>query len=135
MSSIELGAFAASVPAARDFVRAHSHDLPVALREMLELCVSELATNCVIHARTAFTLRYLLKPESVRVEVSDAGAGTPAVRHPSRTDRHGRGLQIVSTLADDWGSFGARAAPGKTVWFEFRLPRGASRGSLGAASP
>ena len=130
MTSIELGAQAASVPAARDFVRAHSHDLPVALREMLELCVSELATNCVIHARTSFTLRYVLQRESVRVEVSDAGAGTPAVQHPSHTDRHGRGLQIVSTLADNWGSFAARAAPGKTVWFEFRLPGRASEASL-----
>lgn len=123
MSTIELGAHAASVPAARDFVRAHAHDLPVGVREMLELCVSELATNCVIHARTSFTLRYLMQQECVRIEVSDAGAGTPSVQHPSHTERHGRGLQIVSTLADAWGSFGARAAPGKTVWFEFRLSR------------
>lgn len=120
--SIELAADAASVPAAREFVRAQSHGLPAHLREVLELCVSEVATNCVQHARTSFTIRYFDQPGCVRIEVSDTGAGTPAVQQPSPTDRHGRGLQIVSALADDWGSRGTRPPPGKTVWFEFRLP-------------
>jgi anti-sigma regulatory factor (Ser/Thr protein kinase) len=120
--SVDLTAEAASVPAAREFVRAQSHDVAPELREILELCVSELATNCVLHARTSFTIRYLDQPACVRIEVSDTGAGMPVVQQPSRTDRHGRGLQVVSGLADNWGVHAATQSPGKTVWFEFRLP-------------
>jgi anti-sigma regulatory factor (Ser/Thr protein kinase) len=123
VTSIKLGTHAASVPAARAFVRSQSHGLPADLRQILELCVSELATNCVLHARTPFTLRYLGEPNCVRIEVSDIGGGTPTMRRPAPTDQHGRGLRIVSALADAWGSLATDGSRGKTVWVEFKLPR------------
>jgi hypothetical protein len=37
-------------------------------------------------------------------------------------DENGRGLNLVSQLAERWGT--ARKAVGKVVWFEQSLPRG-----------
>ncbi|BFV58262.1 hypothetical protein KCMC57_up33660 [Kitasatospora sp. CMC57] len=54
------------------------------------------------------------------LEVTDGGAMTrPVPARPSVSSRGGRGLTIVSRLADDWG---VRDAPGQvTVWAELPL--------------
>jgi YD repeat-containing protein len=122
VSAIQLAAVPASVSAARRFVRDHAADLPVDLREMLELCVSELAPNCVIHAASGFTIRMSRDAASVRVEVIDAGRGRAQVRSTTSEDVHGRGLQIVSQLAQSWGTSAVVPPPGKIVWFEFAVP-------------
>lgn len=85
------------------------------------LCVSELATNAVVHGvppGRGFLLRLRRDGTVIRVEVHDSGTGVPAVAHPT-LDEGGRGLLLVSVLSDKWG-VGERN-PGKIVWCEFAL--------------
>jgi anti-sigma regulatory factor (Ser/Thr protein kinase) len=87
----------------------------------IQLMVSELATNCVRHGGTPFDLVIDVRPQEVRVEVADAGPGTPTVRSPGPTDPTGRGLKIVDRLSHQWGVESGPADPGKRVWFTYRL--------------
>jgi anti-sigma regulatory factor (Ser/Thr protein kinase) len=118
-----------SVPDARAFTRAALADWGVVERAYdIVLCVSELATNALVHGvppGRGFLLRLHLLPlplpydGGVRVEVHDTGHGVPAI--PQAEGREpgegGRGLLLVSELADKWG-VGERH-PGKIVWCEF----------------
>uniref|UniRef100_A0AAU3GTZ1 ATP-binding protein n=1 Tax=Streptomyces sp. NBC_01401 TaxID=2903854 RepID=A0AAU3GTZ1_9ACTN len=113
-----------SVPLVRQFVREAVLDwvCEVDLDDVL-LCVSELATNALVHGvppgrgfRVQLTWGGVL-----RIEVHDSGGGVvpegPA-RHPLLPDSEGgRGLTLVGALADAWG-VGERD-PGKIVWCEF----------------
>jgi anti-sigma regulatory factor (Ser/Thr protein kinase) len=105
-----------SVPAARRFATEALSELdPGALQEV-ELMVSELATNCVRHAHTAFELTIRSARGRVRIEVTDRAQGTPTMRSPAPDEPTGRGLQIVNMLAEAWGVECSTRA-GKTVWF------------------
>ncbi|WP_406357565.1 ATP-binding protein [Streptomyces sp. NBC_01635] len=95
------------------------------------LCVGELATNALVHGvppGRGFLLRMVPYGEGagdrgVRVEVHDSGGGVPAVPEAgdmSEPGESGRGLLLVSELADKWG-VGERD-PGKAVWCEFATP-------------
>ena len=79
--------------------------------------VSELASNCIRHASERFNLVIARTDDEIRVEVSDAGPGRPSVRRPPDAEPSGRGLQIVSALADRWGVRVKPGSAGKTVWF------------------
>jgi anti-sigma regulatory factor (Ser/Thr protein kinase) len=122
-----------AVTAARRFVRDALREQPPAIVDAAELMASELATNCVRHARTDFEIAIHLRGQ-IRVEVRDTGPGQPVVRSPTPREPSGRGLRIVEAMADSWGIISS--ASGKTVWFAFprhgRGSRGASR--LDAAS-
>ncbi|MFC8737817.1 ATP-binding protein [Streptomyces sp. NPDC048405] len=114
-----------SVPAARAFARETLADWGVRGRaDDVVLCVSELATNALLHGvppGRGFLLRLWLLPcgDGVRVEVHDSGDGVPAVPLDSGgSDEGGRGLLLVSELADKWGV--AQRDPGKVVWCEMR---------------
>jgi anti-sigma regulatory factor (Ser/Thr protein kinase) len=87
------------------------------LGEVTEVLTSELVTNVVRHVGAPMTLRALLQPSSIRVEVDDSSGEAPVPRHPRPLDEHGRGLVLVAALASQWG-FTPRADGGKTVWFE-----------------
>lgn len=116
-----------SVPAARRFaaeaLRAWGL---VDRRDDVLLCVSELATNALLHGvppGRGFRLHLALHEGGpLRVEVHDSGGGD--VRAPASCprggDEGGRGLLLVTELADDWGV--GRRDPGKVVWCEFALP-------------
>ena len=105
-----------SVPAARRFATEVLSDSPPDMRESVELMVSELATNGIRHGHTSFELTIERIGEGVRVEVTDHGGGTPAMRFPGPDEPTGRGLQIVDMLSDEWG-FYEKEGRGKTVWF------------------
>ncbi len=90
------------------------------LRARLRLMVSELATNCVQHAATGFTVVVHTSPHEIRVEVADTGGGEPTVRSPKPTEPSGRGLRIVKELADTFGVEHDDGSAGKTVWFVVR---------------
>jgi two-component sensor histidine kinase len=88
------------------------------------LCVSELATNALVHGvppGRGFLLRLVPYDEDggVRIEVHDSGDGVPVLPRQDVQEpcEGGRGLLLVSELADKWG-VGARC-PGKIVWCEF----------------
>jgi len=82
--------------------------------------VSELVTNAVVHAGTDVEVACRMEEASgdVVVEVCDhhpsrAPRDTDH-RGPHETPEHGRGLRLVSTLAESWGVTYRRGA--KTVW-------------------
>jgi anti-sigma regulatory factor (Ser/Thr protein kinase) len=98
-------------------------DLPSDVAQGLALVVTELASNVVRHARTDFTLRVERLKDLIRIEVIDDGPGEPIRMSPRLTDTAGRGLQIVGSLADEWGIEKSPDHPlTKTVWATIRFP-------------
>jgi serine phosphatase RsbU (regulator of sigma subunit)/anti-sigma regulatory factor (Ser/Thr protein kinase) len=89
------------------------------LLPLAELLVSELVTNAVRYAQGKIGLRLVLEGGLV-CEVTDDSAALPRLRHADDSDERGRGLQVVSQLAQRWGA--RRAASGKVVWCELPLP-------------
>ena len=85
-----------------------------------ELLVSELVTNAVRYAQGRIGLRLVVEGGLV-CEVLDDSAALPRLRHPGEEDERGRGLQIVSQVAQRWGT--RRTPAGKVVWCELPLPR------------
>lgn len=85
------------------------------------LLTSELVTNAVTHdgARrgTASVVLAISAPDGdLRVDVYDSCPLPPAPRdHVSPYDESGRGLQLVDSLAADWGAY--PTATGKGVYF------------------
>lgn len=86
------------------------------LIDTAELVVSELVTNAVVHARTRCRLALRYRDDTLRIEVTDYGGGSPEPQPPSTTREGGRGLLIVSALAKAWGI--DPAPGGKVVWAE-----------------
>jgi serine phosphatase RsbU (regulator of sigma subunit)/anti-sigma regulatory factor (Ser/Thr protein kinase) len=84
-----------------------------------ELLASELVTNAVRYAHGAIALR-LVREGGLVIEVQDDSAALPRLRHASDEDERGRGLQVVSQLAQHWGA--RRTPAGKVVWCELPLP-------------
>jgi serine phosphatase RsbU (regulator of sigma subunit)/anti-sigma regulatory factor (Ser/Thr protein kinase) len=91
----------------------------VELLPTAELLVSELVTNAVRYAQGKIGLR-LIREGGLVCEVMDDSAALPRLRHPDDFDERGRGLQVVSQLAQRWGA--RRSASGKVVWCELPLP-------------
>jgi anti-sigma regulatory factor (Ser/Thr protein kinase) len=88
-------------------------------RHDLDLLVSEVVTNAVVHAGTDIELLISADAESVVVEVRDFGAEDPVLRGTTNgADAGGWGLQFVETMSSEWGV--NPAEPGKVVWF--RVP-------------
>jgi MEDS: MEthanogen/methylotroph, DcmR Sensory domain/Histidine kinase-like ATPase domain len=85
----------------------------------VELVVSELATNAVIHAGTPFSVAVACRDHAIRISVQDWNRMEPTMRDGAPTARSGRGLRLVAALASDWG---VEPGPdGKTVWAELPL--------------
>lgn len=88
----------------------------------LEVLVSEVVTNALIHAHSDVELRLRDYPDRVRVEVRDSDPYPPVPTALLDDDadnleaESGRGLLIVDALASAWGS--SPAGRGKTTWFE-----------------
>ena len=79
------------------------------------LLVSELVTNAIIHARTAFAVTLVVSRHAVRLEVSDRSPAPPVIADVTCDGDSGRGLRIVAGLAHDWGVT-RDPAGGKSVW-------------------
>jgi anti-sigma regulatory factor (Ser/Thr protein kinase) len=109
-----------SVGAARRFVSENITDLTTELQDAVILMVSELATNALIHAASGFQLTIDRTKTRLRVSVADLGPGVPSLQSPPSRQPHGRGLQIVEQMSDQWGTSEAPKA-GKTVWFQLNL--------------
>ncbi|MET7906335.1 ATP-binding protein [Streptomyces sp. NPDC005355] len=108
-----------SIQASRQFVtRTLSEWGYVDRLHEIELCVSELATNALLHGvppGRLFRVRVEATEEEVRIEVRDSGPGRPVSQAPRPDSEHGRGLLLVNELADAWGDI--EHTVGKTVWF------------------
>jgi MEDS: MEthanogen/methylotroph, DcmR Sensory domain/Histidine kinase-like ATPase domain len=85
----------------------------------VQLVVSELATNAVVHAGTPFSISVSSDGRTMRIAVSDWSVVRPVVRDGSPDAISGRGLRLVAAVAGDWG---VEPGPdGKTVWAELPL--------------
>ncbi|MEU6371354.1 ATP-binding protein [Streptomyces sp. NPDC046931] len=110
-----------SVPAARRFAHETLTGWGLAETERsgdVLLCVSELATNALLHGvPPGRHFRVFLRYDGavLRVEVHDSGPGVPHIAEEA--GEGGRGLLLVAALADKWG-VGEREL-GKVVWCEF----------------
>jgi len=92
------------IASARRFVELHcdTWGYDGVLDEAL-LVVSELVTNAMTHARSGCELRVRDTGEVFRIEVQDAGGGSPELQRPTRESEHGRGLLLVSAMCKAWG--------------------------------
>ncbi|MFF3621347.1 ATP-binding protein [Streptomyces sp. NPDC002467] len=115
-----------SVASAREFARVTLHAWGVTPRhDDVLLCVSELATNALLHgvpSGRGYRLRMRRFEGAVRVEVHDSGGGRPRIEDRDTGAEGGRGLLLVAAVADRWG-VGVRV-PGKVVWCEFATDTG-----------
>lgn len=90
----------------------------VHLADSVELLVSEMVTNAVVHGIGPVQVHGAFDGSRIRVEVQDNAAAVPEGRVTAATelDEHGRGLQLIAMLADSWGT--TPTPTGKTVWIE-----------------
>ena len=103
--------------AARRFAAEVCGDRPDA--NEIAVLVSELATNAVSHARTAFEVTIIdLEAGGLRIEVADGSGRTPrpSVAGLDPSAEWARGLWIVDVLSSKWGFTTTRE--GKSVWVE-----------------
>ncbi|WP_222436452.1 SpoIIE family protein phosphatase [Streptomyces sp. T12] len=92
-----------------------------ALQYSTELVVSELVTNVLRYGAPPAHLR-LIKDRALICEVSDGSSTSPHLRRAGTSDEGGRGLFLVSQLAQAWGTRYSDA--GKTIWAEQSLVQG-----------
>ncbi|HWU11630.1 MAG TPA: ATP-binding protein [Streptomyces sp.] len=89
--------------------------------DALTLAVAELSSNAVRHGHSSgrdFRLRLCAEGTAIRIEVTDTrGDRLPHPAETVPTDHDGgRGLLLVTALADRWGWYPCADGPGKTVW-------------------
>ncbi len=107
-----------SVTEARRFITLFLAGWPVV--DEAELIVSELATNALRHSASGrfggrFAVSIQVRRDQVWLGVLDeGGARSPGLLTPYEEEENGRGLLLVSALADSWGVWGGEA--GRTVW-------------------
>ncbi|MFZ3596463.1 ATP-binding protein [Streptomyces sp. BH104] len=105
--------------------QAASWGLPPETTETAELLLSELMTNAYRHAKVPpgreIWARAILSADGLRVQVTDASTVLPALRTPSPGEESGRGLTLVTLLAEAWGAEAREGGVGKVVWFELGL--------------
>jgi anti-sigma regulatory factor (Ser/Thr protein kinase) len=81
----------------------------------VEVLVSEIVTNGVMHAATTMELVVELREGVAHIELVDHGPGEPEIRESANADG-GFGLRIVAAMARRWGVRHGDGA--KAVWFE-----------------
>ncbi|MFJ4985556.1 SpoIIE family protein phosphatase [Streptomyces sp. NPDC088732] len=92
----------------------------------LEITVSEIVTNALIHAGSDVDMRLYRYPDRVRLEVRDSDSAPPIPSSFSMSEEgrskaeNGRGMVIVENISGSWGS--SPNGRGKTVWIEFLTP-------------
>jgi phosphoserine phosphatase RsbU/P len=87
---------------------------------VIELLTSELVSNVVDHVGSPMTVRVTRRASGIRIEVVDDGPTPPVLKHPGPLDPNGRGILLLDSIADEWGT--EVRDDGKTVWFEFGVP-------------
>ncbi|MFD4525324.1 ATP-binding protein [Streptomyces sp. NPDC058470] len=118
-----------SVPRARALLHAVLGEWGAAQEvvENAELVLSELVTNALrVSAPRGRQVGVRIARSAgeglLRLEVSDAGGGTPEVKEPGEVETGGRGLLLVEALAHRWGYEVRAAGIGKTVFAELKAP-------------
>ncbi|MER5570373.1 ATP-binding SpoIIE family protein phosphatase [Streptomyces goshikiensis] len=84
------------------------------------LLTSELLSNAVSHSHGPVRLRMRQVERELSVEVCDGSPVLPQARFASHDAESGRGLLLVDSLAEAWGTL--PTSEGKAVWFSLPLP-------------
>jgi hypothetical protein len=92
----------------------HEWAVPNPIAHDIVLLVTELVTNAVLHGQPPIQLRLRRTSAHIVVEVDDSATFLPRRLRATPEDEHGRGLQLVSLLAQRWGT--RPTASGKSVW-------------------
>jgi anti-sigma regulatory factor (Ser/Thr protein kinase) len=87
-----------------------------AFTDDVELVVSELASNAVLHAGSPFSIAIRVEDSMLRVAVRDAAPLGDAVRGEGLIPQPMHGLGFVDALSTRWGVESTHA--GKVVWAE-----------------
>ena len=85
------------------------------------LVVTELATNAVLHAGSAFSVSLTLSGDVIRISVGDSVALGQPGQDQGLAAVPGHGLGVVAAMALRWGF--EKLDSGKAVWAELPLPR------------
>lgn len=89
--------------------------------DVVNLLVSELVTNAVVHGGSQAEVSVVLTPHALRVEVGDHDERIPEPkREGDDWATSGRGLALVESLSRTWGI--DRVDGGKVIWFEVDRP-------------
>ena len=125
---IPLGAGdAAAVPILRALARRilAGWKIPESVIDDVEVCVSELATNALIHTSGPVRVRLAMRGGAVRVDVADTSPHHPYGAVPDAGAECGRGLLIVAALADRLTiePYPGSLTAGKVSVAEFHLAR------------
>jgi hypothetical protein len=119
-----------SISAARRFTSLTMRRWGVANRETdIAVVVSELLSNAVRHSMPLescdrsrpIRLGLLHAGPSVMCAVADPSDELPVPRDPCWLDESGRGLHVIASLSDLWGSCASPGEPGKVVWACFAV--------------
>jgi anti-sigma regulatory factor (Ser/Thr protein kinase) len=103
-------------------------DVDPVVAEAAEQMTQALVTNAVVHALSPVRLVVALTGGVLEVGVSDTDATPPGGRVPAQREGSrgwGRGLSLVDSLSDEWGSTPLRV--GKQVWFTLTVGAGSER--------
>ncbi len=93
------------------------------LVESAELLISELVTNALRYgADEAIAFKLVLVADAFVIEVDDGSPGRPQVRAAGPDDESGRGMLLVSAVADEWGV----SPDGTRTWCVLKIPQAAS---------
>jgi anti-sigma regulatory factor (Ser/Thr protein kinase) len=84
--------------------------------ETVQLLLSELVTNAVLHAASQPKVAISVLRDRVHIEIVDSSADTATPRNADDEAESGRGLGIVDALAQSWGT--TPLPDGKVVWFD-----------------
>ena len=114
IQSASFPAASSSAKQARAFAAVALGGVDPEILRSVALMVSELASNAVRHAESAFTVSVERTDAFIRISVTDDGPGWPTPRRPGPQEFSGRGLLLVEQLADDWGI--DHRSTGKSVW-------------------
>ncbi|WP_269084785.1 ATP-binding SpoIIE family protein phosphatase [Streptacidiphilus anmyonensis] len=118
--SADLPADPTAPGAARSFLRRAlaGWSCPPDVVDVAELLCSELVTNAVRHACGPIRVRLRLADGELGLEVTDGSPFLPRARHAKEAEESGRGLRLVDSLADRWGT--RATAEGKSVWLSLQ---------------
>ena len=116
---------AASVAAARAYVRGVIDDWGATAVHDPGLPTSEVLTNAVVHTGGEVRVRVRRIDGHARVEVHDVEPAQPEVRERDPQRIGGWGMRLVESLAVCWGVTSIED-DGKIVWFDIELLPAAS---------
>ncbi|MDO9497615.1 MAG: ATP-binding protein [Nocardioides sp.] len=110
-----------SASQARAFVTHHLVDHRLLyLVDPVRVVASELATNALVHAQTAFSVTLSASDTRVSLTVRDHSLVLPERRASHGLDETGRGLEVVDMVSLEWG-FNEDGPGSKAVWASFAI--------------